>query len=223
MKRPTAPCSVSCVFSQNKHKDFRVAPRASKGCSHAQTTERHSRSLHARMLARVFTSLCMQCTGCKRNSLLLAEQARSLCSLFLGASLKLTRALCAWFFFSLSAEIAAAPRKQMQRSPSAAPPANAASPLAIPPTSKIKTKALPALPAAQQSPFIPVLKLEKLIAASRAAELSGNDMQKAGEEVARSMSDLFKNLGSSMDNVLKGEFSPEKEPPAKRERGTIVA
>jgi hypothetical protein len=117
----------------------------------------------------------------------------------------------------------------MQRSappptPIAAPSADVAPLPATPPHSKIakKTKALPTSPAgaAEYSPFVPELKLEKLMAANRAAGLGGNDMQRAGEEVAKSMSDLFKNIGSSMDNVLKRE-APE-EAPAKQ-RGTIIA
>ena len=75
---------------------------------------------------------------------------------------------------------------------------------------------LPATPAAA-SPLIPELKLDKLMAAQQSRQEGKSEIEKAGEDVARSMGDLFANIGGSMDNLFQGDAG---KPPV-RQCGTI--
>jgi hypothetical protein len=45
-------------------------------------------------------------------------------------------------------------------------------------------------------------------------------MVKVGEDMARSVGDLFSNIGGSMDNLFQGDAAKPKPRP---QRGTIVA
>lgn len=46
-----------------------------------------------------------------------------------------------------------------------------------------------------------------------------SEIEKAGQEVMNTVGDFFKNVGGSMDNLLVGE----KQPPAPKQRGVIIA
>jgi len=120
---------------------------------------------------------------------------------------------------------AASPTKRVALRAAAPPPTRSAPRLPSPATkhdSKLLPKTPPALP--PPSPMIPELKLEKLLAAQAAiTEKSSpekSEMVKVGEDMARSMGDLFSNIGGSMDNLFQGDAVKPKPRP---QRGTIVA
>jgi hypothetical protein len=120
---------------------------------------------------------------------------------------------------------AASPTKRVALRAAAPPPTRSAPRLPLPATkhdSKLLPKTPPALP--PPSPMIPELKLEKLLAAQAAiTEKSSpekSEMVKVGEDMARSVGDLFSNIGGSMDNLFQGDAAKPKPRP---QRGTIVA
>ena len=87
------------------------------------------------------------------------------------------------------------------------------------------------------STSIPELKLDKLVAAQKHSQTAGpSEMEKAGADMARSMGDLFKTMGSSMDslnNLMVPQVSADRQlptapsdrqsdPKKAPKRGTIV-
>ena len=120
---------------------------------------------------------------------------------------------------------AASPTKRVALRAAAPPPARSAPPLpasAAKQDSKLPPKTPPALP--PPSPMIPELKIEKLLAAQAAITKESSpeksEMEKVGEDMARSVGDLFSNIGGSMDNLFQGD---DATPKPRRQRGTIVA
>jgi hypothetical protein len=108
----------------------------------------------------------------------------------------------------------------------AAPPHTRSAPRLPSPATKQDSKLLPKTPPAlpPPSPMIPELKLAKLLAAQAAiteeSSPEKSEMVKVGEDMARSMGDLFSNIGGSMDNLFQGDAVKPKPRP---QRGTIVA
>jgi len=86
------------------------------------------------------------------------------------------------------------------------------------------------------STAIPELKLDKLVAAQKHSQTAGpSEMEKAGADMARSMGDLFKTMGSSMDSLNNLMVPPvadrplptapsdrQSDPKKAPKRGTIV-
>ena len=113
----------------------------------------------------------------------------------------------------------ATPPKRVALRAAPPPPTRSAAPPPAPAAAKPGSRVLPATPAAA-SPLIPELKLEKLMAAQQSRQEGKSEIEKAGEDVARSMGDLFANIGGSMDNLFQ---QADAEKPPVRQRGTIVA